>query len=150
MTIKLNNSQFGFRQGRRTTDAIFIMTTAIQASKKKKIPLCTCFVEFAKAFDSVNHNLLWNKLASMGLSTKMLNILQNMYGKATSKESANNTYSAFFPCCKGVRQGCNLSPLLFSLFINDLETYLTFNESASFTLSSLQTHLLFPLFPRKF
>ena len=43
---KLNESQFGFRQGRRTTDAIFIMTTAIQASKKKKIPLYTCFVDF--------------------------------------------------------------------------------------------------------
>ena len=98
--------------------------------------------KFAKAFDSVNHNLLWNKLASMGLSTKMLNILQSMYGKATSKVSANNTYSASFPCRKGVGQGCNLSPLLFSLFINNLETYLTSNESGSFTLSSLQTHLL--------
>ena len=79
---KLNESQFGFRQGRRTTDALFIMSSAIQVSKKKKTPLYTCFVDFAKAFDSVNHNLLWNKLASMGLNTKMLNILQSMYGKA--------------------------------------------------------------------
>ena len=139
---KLNESQFGFRQGRRTTDALFIMTSAIQVSKKKKTPLYTCFVDFAKAFDSVNHNLLWKKLASMGLSTKMLNILRSMYGKATSTVSANNAHSASFPCRKGVRQGCNLSPLLFSLFINDLETYLTSNRSGSFTLSSLQTHLL--------
>ena len=55
---KLNESQFGFRQGRRTTDAIFIMSTAIQAYKKKKSPLYACFVDYAKAFDSDNHNLL--------------------------------------------------------------------------------------------
>ena len=48
---KLNESQFGFRQGRRTTDAIFIMSTAINTFKKRRAPLYACFVDFAKAFD---------------------------------------------------------------------------------------------------
>ena len=105
----LCESQFGFRQGRRTTDAIFVITTAIQSYKKKNKSLFTCLVDFAKAFDSINHKLLWEKLASMGMSSKLLSILQAKFSSA-------------FPCMKGVRQGCNLSPLLFSLFISDLES----------------------------
>ena len=73
---KLGEAQFGFRQGRRTTDAIFVITTAIQSHKKINEPLFACFVDFAKASDSV-HQLLWEKLyvASMGVSTKIIRIL---------------------------------------------------------------------------
>ena len=55
---KLNEAQFGFREGRRTIDPIFIISTAIQAYKKKCKPLHACFVNFAKAFDSIKHSLL--------------------------------------------------------------------------------------------
>ena len=72
---KLGEAQFGFRPGKRTTDAIFVITTAIQSHKKRNKPLFACFVDFAKAFDSVNHQLLWEKLASMGVSTKIIRIL---------------------------------------------------------------------------
>ena len=84
MNSKLNESQFGFRQGRRTNDAFFIMSTAINTSKKMRAPLYACFVDFAKAFDSVNHNLLWIKIASMGLSTKMLSF-KTVMGKLSPK-----------------------------------------------------------------
>lgn len=139
---KLCESQFGFRQGRRTTDALFVITTAIQSYKKKKKPLFTCFVDFAKAFDSVNHKLLWEKLAYMGVSSKMINILQSMYGKATSRVAVNNKLSSPFPCLKGVRQGCNLSPLLFSLFISDLESHLSANTAGSIRLANRNVQLL--------
>ena len=66
---KLNEAQFGFREGRRTTDPIFIPSTAIQAYKRKRKPLYACFVDFAKVFDSIKHSLLWKKLADMGVST---------------------------------------------------------------------------------
>ena len=105
---KLCESQFGFRQGRQTTDAVFVIATAIQSFKKRKKPLFTCFIDFAKAFDSVNHKLLWEKLATMGVSTKILNILKSMYANATSRVTINNNTSSSFPCLKGVRQGCNL------------------------------------------
>ena len=118
------------------------MSIAIQHHKKRKATLYTCFVDFAKAFDSVNHGLLWSKLASMGLSGRMLKILQSMYGKATSRVVANGTMSPTFHCSKGVRQGCNLSPLLFSLFISDLESHLSANNSGSIHLGSKKAHLL--------
>ena len=79
----LCESQFGFRQGRRTTDAIFVIR-AIQSYKKKNKSLFTCFVDIARVFDSINHKLLWEKLASMGMSSKLLSILQAMYAYATS------------------------------------------------------------------
>ena len=139
---KLNEAQFGFRGGRRTTDPIFILSTAIQAHKKKRKPLYACFVDFAKAFDSVKHKLLWNKLAGMGVSTKILNLLQSMYGKASCRVTANNTLSSSFPCRKGVRQGCNLSPLLFCLYISDLESYLEINSPGHVTLENLKVQLL--------
>ena len=78
----------------------------------------------------------------MGLSGRMLKILQSMYGKATSRVVANGTMSPTFHCSKGVRQGCNLSPLLFSLFISDLESYLTTNNSGSIQLGKKKARLL--------
>ena len=138
----LCESQFGFKQGRRTTDAIFVITTAIQLYKKKNKSLFTCFVDFAKAFDSINHKLLWEKLTSMGMSSKLLSILQAMYANATSRVVVNSKFSSAFPCMKGVRQGCNLSPLLFSLFISDLESYLLTNMAGNITLASRKVQLL--------
>ena len=84
MNNLLNEAQFGFRPNRRTTDAIFILTTAVQDYKRRHKPVYACFVDFARAFDSVEHTLLWKKLAVMGLSNKILHILQDMYLKATS------------------------------------------------------------------
>ena len=81
---------------------------------ERQSTLYTCFVDFA------NYNLLWIKLATMGLSARMLKILQTMYGKATSRVVANETMSPTFHCLKGVRHGCKLRPLLFCLYTSDL------------------------------
>jgi len=56
-------------------------------TKKKKKPLHPCFIDFAKAFDSVSPSLQWRKLFSLGLSRKILNIVHNMYSKVTAIES---------------------------------------------------------------
>ena len=139
---RVSEAQFGFRKNRRTTDAIFILNTAIQSRKKRGKQLYTCFVDFSKAFDTVDHRLLWSKLASYGLSSTMLNILQSMYGQASSRVTLNSDTSEEFLYRKGVRQGCNLSPLLFSLFIHDLEKYLVENNSGSIEINSTNLHLL--------
>ena len=55
--------QYGFRKGRRTTDPIFILSQVVLCAHKKNKPVFTCFVDLAKAFDSVNLELLWLKLA---------------------------------------------------------------------------------------
>ena len=99
-------------------------------SKAENTSLFVCFVDLKKAFDSVNHNLLWEKLKSHGFSYQMLKVLQSMYSKATSRVriSASEATDSF-PCKKGVRQDCNLSPLLFSLFLTGLEVELKKNRT---------------------
>jgi len=116
--------------------------SAIDYAKKIKLPLFACFVDLAKAFNSINHKLLWKKLMSIGLSTKMLNILQSIYKDATSLVFSNDVYSYPFPCSKGVCQGYNLCPLLFSLYINDLKSYLMSNSTGFIQLNRAKLYLL--------
>ena len=89
-----------------------------------------CYVDFRKAFDSVNHTLLWVRLAEIGVSKKLLSELQSMYANATSCiKLYRNTVTDSFPCKRGVRQGCILSPLLFNLYTADLQRELRANQS---------------------
>ena len=77
--MKINDSQFGFRKNRRTTDALYIILTTSLIANKNKTPIYLTFVDLAKAFDSINHNLLWLKLSAMGISTKMLKLYTTTY-----------------------------------------------------------------------
>ena len=74
-----------------------------------------CYVEFRKAFDSVDHNYLWKKLVQWESVNKPWHaILQSMYSKAMSSlQLPYHEVTDQFHCEMGVRQGCNLSPLLF-------------------------------------
>ena len=96
----LCEAQFGFCKGRRTTDPIF--SQAVHYANKKNKPVFACFVDLAKAFDSVNLELLWLKLAHIGLSSKILHMLQSIYENANSKVYCNNLFSEPFPHSKGV------------------------------------------------
>ena len=69
----------------------------------------------------MNHDLLWAKLSTFGVSVKLLSILKHMYNNATSVVRYDGYTSSEYRCAKGVRQGCPLSPLLFCLFISDLD-----------------------------
>ena len=79
-----------------------------------------CFVDFRKAFDSVNHDLLWNKLNQYGINGSFLHSLQAMYNDFQFAVRVNNKCTPYFNVNCGVKQGCPLSPSLYSLFINDL------------------------------
>ena len=141
--MKINDSQFGFRKNRRTTDALYIiLTTSLIANKNKTQPIYLAFVDLAKAFDSINHNLLWLKLSAMEISTKMLKLLQHMYRTARSVVSYDGFTSSEFPSHKGVRQGCPLSALLFSLFISDLEHELLANSSGEVRIDEQEVRVI--------
>ena len=68
---------------------------------------------------------LWSKLMSINVSGKILNVIKNMYDDIKSCISFNGIQTAFFARKNGVRQGENLSPVLFSIFLNNLETFLS-------------------------
>ncbi len=117
----LGQEQTGFRVGCSTVDHIFTLYCLIDMFKSKKKRLYCAFVDYSKAFDSVDRYSLWQKVLSIGIDGKVLRVIQNMYKNAKSCVQNNSQLSDFFECNIGVRQGENLSPLLFSIFLNDLE-----------------------------
>ena len=80
-----------------------------------------CFVDFSKAFDSVNRMALWHKIEHrFGISGPFLNLIKSLYENVESAVKVNNNLTDWFEIQDGVKQGCILSPSLFSMFINDL------------------------------
>ena len=123
----LLQNQAGFRKNYSTCDHIFsfhILSELFKGTKKK---LYCAFIDFEKAFDSVWRIGLWNKLLRSNIDGKCFKIISNMYDGIKAKIKFNGVYTDSFPCQIGVRQGENLSPFLFSIFLNDLETFLTSN-----------------------
>ena len=140
----LKNNQPGFRSGHSTVDNIFIIHCLAEYMKKKKKKLYCAFIDFQKAFDTVWRAGLWQKLIKTGINGKLLTVLKNMYKDIRSCVSHNDKMSPYFICNNGVRQGENLSPILFSLYLNDLEEFLTRdNNPIELTDNTLDTILRF-------
>ncbi len=116
----LDENRIAYRKGHQTSDHLFTLNTLIQNAFNKSNSLYVCFVDFRKAFDSVPHSCLLNKLFVNGISGKFLKIITMLYSKVKSCARANDGLTEFFSCARGVRQGCILSPMLFALFLNDL------------------------------
>ena len=75
-----------------------------------------CFIDYAKAFDSVDHNKLWKILKEMGISDHLTSLLRNLYeGQEATFKPIHGT-TEWFQIGKGVHQGCILSPCLFNLY----------------------------------
>lgn len=119
----LKENQSGFREQYSTLDNIYTIYTLFQILKNKKKKLYCAFIDFEKAFDKVWRDGLFHKLLQNGINGKMYNVIHNMYDNIKSCISHNNSKSDFFKCEMGVRQGENLSPFLFSIFLNDLEDF---------------------------
>ena len=120
----LCKEQGGFRKKFSTTDSIFTLNTLIERYISRPRGRFYCaFVDFTKAFDSINREALWLKLQKIGISTKMLKILIAIYDKVEASVLTMQGQSETFSCPMGVKQGCSLSTTLFSLFINDLPRF---------------------------
>ena len=83
------------------------------------------FIDYEKAFDLVDRTSLWSKLLDHKINGKILRIIYNIYQKAKACVKLGNIISKSFLCNVGVRQGDNISPLLFSLFINDFKHFIS-------------------------
>lgn len=141
---KLNDNQFGFRKNHGTLDAIFALHGLIQYSFfHLKQPLYCAFIDFTKAFDHVHLKGLWYKLIRLGIKGKVLKIIRCMYDKIKTCVRVNGEYSDWFKVKSGVLQGEILSPILFSLFVNDLESNLENNlNNAGIEFNQLRIILL--------
>ena len=114
------DEQNGFRSKRSCTEHIFSLTSIIRNRKSQKLSTFICFIDFEKAFDRVDRQLLFYKLLKIGVKGKLFNVLENIYAHAKAGVCVNGYISDWFDIHNGVRQGDSLSATLFCLYINDI------------------------------
>ena len=112
--------QIGFRKNCRTSDHILTLKTLIDKAFKSSKYLYACFVDLSKAFDTVNRCALFHKLFKYNIRGPFLNILKDMYASLVCCVKTDAGLSSSFDTKIGVKQGCILSPTLFSIYLNDL------------------------------
>ena len=78
--------------------------------------ICFCFLDYAKAFNSVDNNTLWKILKERGIPDHLTCLLRNLYAGQEARVRIGHGTTDWFQIGKGVRQGCILSPCLFNLY----------------------------------
>ena len=113
---ELPDVQAGFRKGRGTKDQIANICWIIEKAREFQKNTCFCFIDYAKAFDCVDHNKLWKILKEMGIPDHLTCLLRNLYADQEAKVRTGHGTTDWFQIGKRVCQGCILSPCLFNLY----------------------------------
>ena len=113
---ELPDVQAGFKKGRRTRDQIANICWIIEKARVFQKNTYFYFIDYAKAFDCVDHNKLWKILKEMEISDHLTCLLRNLYaGQEATVRTVHGTMD-WLQIGKGVHQGCILSPCLFNLY----------------------------------
>jgi len=113
---ELPDVQAGFRKGRGTRDQIANIAGSLKKQESSRKNIYFCFLDYAKAFDCVDHNKLWKFLKEMGRPDHLTCLLRNLYaGQEATVRSGHGT-TDWFQIGKRVRQGCILLPCLFNFY----------------------------------
>ena len=128
------NSEFalaGFSKGRGTRDPIANICWIIEKVREFQKNIYFFFIDYAKAFDGVDHNKLWKILQEMGIPDHLICLLKNLYAcqEATANVRTGHEKRDWFKLVKGVRQGYILSSFLFNLYAEYLMQNMGLDES---------------------
>ena len=128
----MNEGQHGFRKGHSCETALHELISDINKARDKKLISLLLFIDFRKAFDTVDSNLLLTKLFHYGFDTNALKIVADYFTNRNQITKINSICSASNSIKLGVPQGSILGPLFFLIFINDLPPFLNKLKSKLF------------------
>ena len=114
------DEQNGFRRNRSCIDHLFTLVTVLRNRKELGKDTFLAFIDYRKAFDSVERGQLFYKLARIGVVGRMYKAISSLYTNPRSRVILEDLETDYFNCPVGVKQGDCLSPTLFSIYINDL------------------------------
>ena len=113
---ELPDVQAGFRKDRGTRFQIVNIRWSIEKTREFQKSIQFCFIDYAKAFDCVDHNTLWKILKEMGIPDHLTCLLRNLYEVQEAALRTGQEITDWFQIGKGVCQGYILSPCLFNLY----------------------------------
>ena len=116
----LSDKQFGFRKGLSTSLAIYDVLREMYANWNDKCYSGCAFIDFSRAFDSINHGILFEKLKLYGIEGKPLEFFKKYMGNRRQKTCVNGYTSEEAQVTCGTAQGSILGPLIFIIYINDI------------------------------
>ena len=113
---ELPDIQAGFRKGRVTKDQIANICWIIEKAREFHKNIYFCFIDYAKAFDCVDHHKVWKILQEMRIPDHLTCLLRNLYAGQEATVRTGHGTTDWFQIGKGVHQGCILSPCLFNSY----------------------------------
>ena len=132
--FKYPDVQAGFRKGRGTRDQITDIHWIFEKAREFQKNIYFCFIDYAKAFDCVDHYKLWKILKEMGIPDHLTCLLRNLYAGQEATIRTGRGTTDWFQIGKGVHQGCILSPCLFNLYAE----YITRNAGLKETQTGIK------------
>ena len=120
MNRELPDVQAGFRKGRGTRDQAANIRWIMEKAREFQKNIYFCFIDYAKAFDCVDHNKLWKILKVMGIPDHLTCLLRNLYAGQEATVRTGHGTTDWFQVGKGVCQGCILSPCLFNFYVKSI------------------------------
>ena len=113
---ELPDVQAGVRKGRGTRDQIANIRWIMEKAREFQKNIYFCFIDYAKAFDCVDHTKLWKILKEMGIPDHLICLLRNLYAGQEATVRTGHGTTEWFQIGKGVHQGCIVSPYLFNFY----------------------------------
>ena len=140
----LDSKQGGFRKNNSTINTVSYLTNDIYDGINQRDLTIATYIDMAKAFYKVNHDILIKKLDKLGFQGKLLNMLKNYLGNSSQCTMANGCVSDVENVVCGIPQGSTVGPLMYIIYINDISTsiknckyYLYADDTIIYTTGSL-------------